>query len=60
MSKYQERFEQLYKEAKRIEVNPTKFARIWASTNIRANNTYKKFMREWEAFVENKANEEEA
>ena len=59
MSKYQERFEQIYKEAKRIEINPTKFARIWASTNIRANNTYKKFMREWEAFVEKKENEEE-
>lgn len=60
MSKYQERFEQIYKEAKRIEVNPTKFARIWASTNIRAHNTYKKFMREWEEFVEKKAKEEEA
>lgn len=54
MSKYQERFEQIYKESNRIGVNPTKFARIWASTNIRAYNTYKKFMSDWEKFIETK------
>lgn len=58
MSKYQERFEQLYKEAKRAKIDPNKFARVWAGTNIKAYNTYKKFMREWGTFVENKANEE--
>lgn len=57
MSKYQERFEQLYKEAKRIGVNPTKFVRVWAGTNIRAYNTYRKFMSDWGTFINNKEGE---